>query len=77
MMIALTFIAFFSVFKDCNVPQKYKENPKLGGWVNKQRKKKKNSAKYGRLSEAQTALLDDLGFKWNLENSCISSSGTH
>lgn len=56
-------------YGDCNVPQKYKENPKLGGWVNKQRKKKKNPSKYGRLTESQTKELNDLGFKWNLEGS--------
>lgn len=50
--------------QDCNVPQKYKDNRKLGGWVNKQRKKKKNPEKYGRLSTEQIDRLTLLGFKW-------------
>jgi hypothetical protein len=58
------------IYGDCNVPQKYKENRKLGGWVNKQRKKKKNPAKYGKLTEEQIESLNNLGFKWNLENGC-------
>lgn len=52
-------------FQNTNVPQKYKDNRKLGRWVNKQRKKKKNPAKYGALTKEQIADLDSLGFVWN------------
>lgn len=51
--------------QNCNVPQKYRDNRKLGRWVNKQRKKKKNPAKYGALTAEQVADLDSLGFAWN------------
>jgi hypothetical protein len=51
--------------QNCNVPQKYKDNSKLGRWVNKQRKKKKNPTKYGHLTEEQIQDLESLGFIWN------------
>ena len=28
---------YFQQYGDCNVPQRYKENPSLGAWVNAQR----------------------------------------
>ena len=57
-------LAYKNHYGDCNVPQKYVGNPKLGGWVNKQRKKKKNPVKYGRLTAEHLKLLSDVGFKW-------------
>eukprot|EP00546_Thalassionema_frauenfeldii_P016745 CAMPEP_0178896718 /NCGR_PEP_ID=MMETSP0786-20121207/1338_1 /TAXON_ID=186022 /ORGANISM="Thalassionema frauenfeldii, Strain CCMP 1798" /LENGTH=301 /DNA_ID=CAMNT_0020567171 /DNA_START=3171 /DNA_END=4076 /DNA_ORIENTATION=- len=45
---------------DCDVPQKYEENRKLGIWVNKQRAKRKME----RLSDRQVRALDALGFDW-------------
>lgn len=57
-------------YGDCDVPQKYKHNVKLGGWVNKQRKKKKNPSKYGKLSDAQVSMMESIGFKWNVEQGC-------
>lgn len=56
-----------SVVGDCDVPQKYKKNQKLGGWVNKQRKKKKNPGKYGKLTPSQIEMLENIGFRWNVE----------
>jgi hypothetical protein len=99
------------IYGDCNVPQKYKMNVKLGGWVvricmeifmleqnychitiaqshcrccffhfkiinihsksikkNKQRKKKKNPVKYGKLTEEQITAMEEIGFKWIVEN---------
>jgi len=53
------------IYKNCNVPQKYSGNPKLGRWVNKQRKKKKNPVKYGALTDSQIDQLEDLGFVWH------------
>ena len=46
---------------DCNVPQKGKQNLKLGTWVNFQRAQ----ARAGKLSAARKARLDTLGFDWN------------
>jgi hypothetical protein len=51
-------------YGDCNVPQKYAGNPKLGGWVNKQRKQNKNPVKYGRMTTEHLKLLEDVDFKW-------------
>jgi hypothetical protein len=51
-------------YGDCNVPQKYKGNVKLGGWVNKQRKKNRNPTKYGSLKKDHFELLTKVGFKW-------------
>lgn len=56
--------AYKNHYGDCNVPQKYKGNTKLGGWVNKQRKKYRNPSKYGTLKKEHVKMLEDLGFKW-------------
>jgi hypothetical protein len=42
----------------CNVPITYSEDPDLGHWVYKQRKRRKELTVYQRLS------LDDIGFDW-------------
>lgn len=57
-------VAYKEHYGDCSVPQKYKGNPKLGGWVNKQRKKYRNPAKYGQLKDEHIDMLTSLGFKW-------------
>jgi Helicase associated domain len=46
---------------DCNVPQKYKQDPILGRWVNRQRNRKDS------LQVEQRAKLDDLGFSWTIK----------
>ena len=43
-------------FRDCNVPQRWDENPQLGTWVNVQRSRT--------LPPDRKALLDELGFVW-------------
>jgi hypothetical protein len=43
---------------DCEVPQRYNEDPRLGGWVGNQRKERE------KLSSGQRKRLDDLGFDW-------------
>mmetsp|Transcript_4133 Transcript_4133/g.5951 ORF Transcript_4133/g.5951 Transcript_4133/m.5951 type:complete len:276 (-) Transcript_4133:306-1133(-) len=50
---------------DCIVPQRYKEEPKLGKWVMHQR----NLKKTGRLHPDREQRLDDIGFTWSLLNS--------
>jgi len=50
---------------DCIVPQRYKEEPKLGKWVMHQR----NLKKTGRLHSDREQRLDDIGFTWSLLNS--------
>lgn len=57
-------VVYKSHYGDCNVPQKYKGNLKLGGWVNKQRKKNRNPTKYGTLKKDHLDLLTTIGFKW-------------
>jgi len=57
--------AYAAHYGDCHVPQKYRGNPKLGGWVNKQRKKHRNPTKYGRLKQEHVDLLTEMGFKWH------------
>lgn len=44
---------------DCLVPQRYKDDPRLGGWVREQRKSKANL--YGHRRQ----LLEEVGFSWN------------
>ena len=45
---------------DCNVPQHYKANLKLGGWVNNQRQFYKNN----KLESERIEALEDIGFEW-------------
>jgi hypothetical protein len=42
------------------VPQRFKDNPSLGGWVTRQR----HFRKKGKLSDEKVAALDALGFDW-------------
>jgi len=45
---------------DCNVPQKYNANPKLGKWVDRQRQ----AYKKGKLSKEHIESLQGIGFSW-------------
>jgi len=45
---------------DCRVPQYYKENPKLGRWVDNQRFRKEH------LSEERKTRLESIGFVWRI-----------
>ncbi|KAL7575705.1 hypothetical protein ACA910_011521 [Epithemia clementina (nom. ined.)] len=53
-------------YGDCNVPQKYADNKKLGSWVNKIRRERKNleKNKKSRLNSKRISHLDELGFDW-------------
>jgi hypothetical protein len=48
-------------FGNCNVPDKWNENPPLGSWVVVQRIWRKK----GNLSSVRVARLDELGFNWD------------
>lgn len=52
---------YFNQYQHCNIPLSYKENPRLGGWVAKQRRDYKNS----KLSQEKTNLLNRLNFVWD------------
>ncbi len=47
-------------FGNCNVPQRWAENPQLANWVSLQRSKQR------RLPTERKAQLDALGFDWNV-----------
>ena len=47
---------------DCNVPQHWKDNPKLGIWCGTQRKAYKNNE----ISPDRVARLEDLGFRFGV-----------
>ena len=49
---------------DCNVPQSYESNKKLGRWVGTQRTYHKN----GELCQERTDLLEEIGFRWVLKS---------
>jgi len=65
-------------FGHCNVPLKWKENPALGAWLNKQREyyrcilRGTQGGSRG-LSDARIAQLDAMGFCWNVE---VTRDGT-
>jgi hypothetical protein len=53
-------------FGDCNVPQKFEENPSLGIWVNKQRMEYKllQDGEKSSMSPDRLAYLQSIGFAW-------------
>lgn len=55
-----TLVAYKNEHGDCKVPAKYSQNPRLGGWVARQRELQQE----GLLPEEQFKMLDDLGFAW-------------
>jgi hypothetical protein len=60
---------------DCCVPQRWAEDPRLGGWVDTQRQRKRKLDR-GELSNGMTAeraaKLEALGFAWELSAAAIS-----
>ena len=52
-------VGYRNNFGDCNVPQAWPENSKLGTWVTAQRSRR------NRLKEDQVRRLDELSFDWN------------
>lgn len=50
----------------CRVPQKYKDNPKLGSWVNEQRTKYRKNQDGKTITEERIRRLERLGFEWVL-----------
>jgi len=56
------------VHGNCLVPKRYKENPSLGNWVNKQRqhyRKFKENESSSSLTQEKIDALDSLGFIWD------------
>ena len=51
-----------NIHGNCNVPQRYKLNLSLGGWVNTQRKKYRK----GNLPEDFITKLEAIGFEWKI-----------
>lgn len=54
---------------DCQVPTHYAENPKLGRWTHTQRHQRRLKSKLYKkssISQERIALLDDLGFNWEV-----------
>jgi len=54
-------LRFREQFGHCRVPQKWKENVPLGGWVQGQRAEKKK----GKLSAERIRRLEAIGFEWH------------
>lgn len=55
---------FKRVHGHCNVPQSWRDNPKLARWVNTQRMEKKRET----MTADRVSRLDALGFVWNLRD---------
>jgi hypothetical protein len=67
--------AYKAVHGDCNVRNRWAEDPRLGGWVSKQRvgKQKLDRGEPSRwMTLARAAKLDKLGFAWELSAAAIS-----
>jgi len=58
-------LQFKKVYDHCDVPKDWSENPKLGTWVNNQRRNKKK----GILSPERICRLDEIGFLWHIVDS--------
>ena len=54
-------------FGNCNVPQGWSEDPKLGRWVSTQRKLYKN----GKLSPERIQRLKSVGFEWTRQKTSV------
>lgn len=68
-------LGFFKAYKkakgDCNVPQRYPDNPQLGLWVCTQRQYRKlflKGEKKTWLSQERIDKLDEIGFEWDLSH---------
>lgn len=71
-------ISCLSVFKDCLVPKRYQEDPKLGTWVETQRvqyKKLQLNSETGepitpnnRINPERLSRLESIGFAWSAKN---------
>jgi len=55
---------YWAQFGDCNVPDEWRENPRLGKWVQNQRAQHKA----GKLSPTRRVRLDELGFVWDIKD---------
>jgi len=55
-------IAYKKEHKDTSVPNKYKEDPPLGNWVNNQRTVHRNK----KMTEERKRLLNSIGFVWKI-----------
>ena len=53
------------------VPQRYKENPSLGHWVDRQRRdyRKRKEGKVSPMADDRINLLEKIGFVWNVPDS--------
>jgi hypothetical protein len=63
---------------DCNVPHRWAEDPRLGGWVSKQRvfKRKLDRGEPScYMTAARAASLGALGFEWSPTSSRCSAEG--
>ena len=68
----ITLKAYKEKHGDCQVPTHYTENPKLGRWTHTQRHQRRLKLKLYKkcsISQERIALLDDLGFNWEVRPS--------
>ena len=57
-------------YGDCNVPQKWSENPQLGRWVSTQRSQYRlyQEGKKSQMTEERIQALEDIGFSWDAQD---------
>ena len=63
-------VAYKKQYNNTNVPNRYKEDPKLGSWVGTQRVTYKDKT----MKEERYQLLTSIGFRWSLQAQRVSSS---
>jgi len=51
---------YYEAYGDCDVPSGWKEDPRLGSWVVKQRYRRNK----GPLKEKRINKLDEVGMRW-------------
>lgn len=52
---------------DCLVPHRYKDDPKLGRWVERQRRNRKRDS----LPDSRVDRLDQVGFEWSVRDKSV------
>jgi hypothetical protein len=67
---------YHSTYGHCNIPRTV---PRLGDWVNNQRrlKKKYDNGERSSLTSERVRMLDDINFQWNLKTPIVATESNN